>query len=90
MDHTVTVVLEFNCYEPYTNGEITNGEMPMSVWLYPYSVKKNPQKVNDEKPNATKILGPVAVKLAEDVANSLANALTGLGITVEREVFADD
>ncbi len=84
MHPAICLVFEFNCYEPVGRGEVA------SLWFVPYSLVGDQHEFDHHKPRATRIVGPVAAGVAEQVGDSLSAALRGLGFTVEREATADD
>jgi len=59
-----------------------------SVWLMPG--ESDPNKTLDEEKEAVRIIGPIASNLAEDIINGLERALIACGLSVTREITADD
>lgn len=86
IDRAVCIILEFNCHENAERGDDT----PASVWLVPYSLSADEHDLDYHKPRSTRIIGPVALGVAEQVGDALSVALSHLGFTIERETTADD
>ena len=85
MDKFATIFVEFNCYE---QGFGTGEDAPATIWLVPRRVEA--YDFETLKTEAIRIVGPIALRVANQVAASLSEALRQLGITVDELTEADD
>ena len=85
---SATVLVELHCYE---KGFGTGEESPVSVWVLPGRLDVVPAGGFESlKPEATRIIGPVALRVGHQVAASVRRSLGQPGITVEELSFPDD
>ena len=96
---TVTILLQFNCYEPRAaswrgwalralGGDRYDRDRA-SIWLYQGRLPDDGPPL-DELPGLTRITGPVPLAEAERVGRALAQVLAAAGVTVIEETTADD
>lgn len=79
MTDRVTIIEEHNVHGQGGNA---------SVWLLP--CESDPNKTLELETAAVRIVGPVAFPIAEQVLDGLEKSLTACGISVVREITADD
>ena len=89
LEEGITVVLEGNCYEMGDKG---------SVWVHPawdiVSLRREkglePLPDLGDNPSAKKIVGPIDLEIATNVARGLVAAFESYGFNVRYAVVGDD